>query len=214
MRSGKPGPCQAGYNKSRAWGRAGRRGRRAGRGRLGAPGAGIGRPPPGGGAQQSSESNKRPARPAPAAHTSIEGSGASAIRPAARSFARSLARSLAAPRPLSSPRCRPRPAPPHRPRDQEPRKFVWRVRAGAEGAPAERRPHPRGPGRREGSAPSPGGGGEPEPAPPPPARHGRRGPQPAACARPPAAGDVAPPGRRLQLLPGAPATGVLQCRRR
>ena len=44
------------------------------------------------------------------------------------------------------------------------------------------------------------------------ARHRRRGPQPAARVLPPAAGDTAPPGRRLRLLPGTPTTGVLQYR--
>lgn len=71
------------------------------------------------------------------------------------------------------------------------------------------------------AGPRPARGERPEPRrrrlarvrdPRPSARHGRRGPQPAARVLPPAAGDVAPPGRRLQLLPGAPATGVLQCR--
>ena len=36
--------------------------------------------------------------------------------------------------------------------------------------------------------------------------------QPAAGVLLPAAGDTAPLGRHLQLLPGAPSTGVLQCR--
>ena len=38
-------------------------------------------------------------------------------------------------------------------------------------------------------------------APCPSARHRRLGPQPAARVLPPDAGDTAPPGRRLQLLP-------------
>ena len=46
----------------------------------------------------------------------------------------------------------------------------------------------------------------------PSASHRRRGRQPAALLLPPDAGDTAPPGQRLQLLPGAPATGILQCR--
>lgn len=46
----------------------------------------------------------------------------------------------------------------------------------------------------------------------PSAHHRRHGPQPAAHVLPPAAGDTAPLGRRLQLLPSTPTTGVLQYR--
>lgn len=77
--------------------------------------------------------------------------------------------------------------------------------ARAKFAPA--RAHPGVPREQQPPAPE-----SPRPRPARPACHGRPGPPPAAGARPPAAGHAAAPRRRLQLLPGAPATGVLQCR--
>lgn len=210
VRSWGPRQCQAGHNKSRTWGRAGRRGRRAWRGAAESSRSRHWPPATGGRSQAASERNKRPARPAPAAHTSIEGSGA----PGTRSAARALARSPP-PSQLSPPSCRPRPAPPR----CTPRPRAKKVCAASEGRRGERaRGVPSRPAR-----PRPARGERPEPrrrrlararAPRPSARHGRRGPQPAARVLPPASGDAAPPGRRLQLLPGAPATGVLQCRYR
>lgn len=144
--------------QSRTWGRAGRRRRRAGRRRPRAPGAGIGRPPRRLGRPPRS-AIKRPARPAPAAHTTIEGSGHPGPGPRR---ARSLAR-----RPPASSRLRAvgrARAPSAAPRNLEPRKFVRRVRgrrgerAAVPSRPAgpltsgeRRRPEPR----RGGSWPSP-----------------------------------------------------------
>ena len=121
--------------------------------------------------------------------------------------------SLAAPQPALASAL---PSTPHTllavPHDLEPGKFVQRVRAGEKRALTECHADQQGPvGERE--TPEPrrrrlARGREPHPS----TRHGPRSPQPASRVLPPDAGDTAPQGQHLQLLPRTPTTGVLQCR--
>ena len=121
--------------------------------------------------------------------------------------------SLAAPQPALASAL---PSTPHTllavPHDLEPGKVVQRVRAREESLPVECPPDQRAP---------PARGERPKPKrlrlarvcnPRPSARHRHHGPQPAARVLPPDAGNTAPLGRCMQLLPGAPTTGILQCR--